>query len=107
MIYRGQGRLLILSLRFHIWEEWLFSWEIGSFCCSEVFISAIQFYVTSVKAVCIELLLYCKAMACKVEQQMFCIGFTPLGLATQWCSKTVVRYREPHGFLCVAIEIIM
>ena len=72
MIYRGQRRLLNLSLKFHIWEEWLFRLDIGSWHCSEMFDSTIQFIVTNVKAVCIGLLLYCKAVACEVEQRMSC-----------------------------------
>ena len=68
MIYRGQGGLLRLSLKFHICDEWLFCLAIGSCHCSEMFISTIQLFNANAKAICIELLLYCKVVACVPQQ---------------------------------------
>ena len=68
MIYRGQGGLLNLSLEFHICDECLFCLAIGSCHCSEMSIRTIQLFYANVKAVCIELLLYCEAVACVPRQ---------------------------------------
>ena len=68
MIYRGQGGLLNLSLQCHIWDDWLFNLAIGSYHCSEMLsIQYISFFAI-VKAACIELLLYCKAVACVLSK---------------------------------------
>ena len=95
MIYRDQVGLLNLSLKCHIWDKLLFNSAIGSCHCSEMLVSTVQFLFASVKAVCFELLLYCKAVVCvpqqnstKVQLHMSCSGFPPLGLAAQQCSIT-------------------
>ena len=85
MIYRVQGGLLNLSLKFHICDERLCCLAIDSCHCSEMFVSTVQGFFASVKSVCLELLLYCKAVVCvpqqnstKVQPHMSCSGFPPL-----------------------------
>ena len=90
MIYRDQVGLLNLSLKCHIGDKLLFNSAVGSCHYSEMLVSTVQFLFASVKAVCFELLLYCKAVVCvpqqnntKVQPHMSCSGFPPLGLVAQ------------------------
>ena len=68
MIYKDQAGLLNLSLKCHIWDKLLFNSAIGSCHYSEMLVSTVQFLFASVKAVCFELLLYCKVVVCVPQQ---------------------------------------